>query len=160
MSHRCICFPPIRGCRRTSNKMRAGNCRLLDSMTLLMKINFFPLITNTLRTRAFTSLCSLINLGGKSVSSTYENLLVWLHVEVVLYFHKGTNKEEEMEVALGVGRRQLIKKDGTNSRDILAPRMSAFESKYRDLMHFMPLDGYITFLGSKLQKNTFFDKTN
>ena len=85
--------------------MQAGDCRLLDSMTLSMKINFFPLITNTLRTRAFTSLCSLINLGGKSVSSTYENLLVWLHVEVVLYFHKGTNEEEEMEVALGVGRR-------------------------------------------------------
>ena len=70
--------------------------------------------------------------------------------EADVYFHDMTNKEAEMEVAMGVGRRWLIKKDGTNSRDILAPRMSAFESKYRDLMHLMPLDGYITFLGRKL----------
>ena len=65
-----------------------------------------------------------------------------------------------MKVTLGVaqGRRQLIKKDGTNSRDVLAPGMSALESPYQDLMHLRPLDGYIIFLGSKLERMIFLIK--
>ena len=52
-----------------------------------------------------TSLCSLINRVQKCVLNLWKPLGLAAFVAVVFYFHKVTNKEEEMKVALGVGRR-------------------------------------------------------
>ena len=52
-----------------------------------------------------TSLCSLINRMQKCVLNLWKPLGLAAFVAVVFYFHKVTNKEEEMKVALGVGRR-------------------------------------------------------
>ena len=60
----------------------------------------------TLLLQAFASLCfALINRWQKCALNLWKPLGLDAFVAVLFYFHKVTNKEKEMKVALGVGRR-------------------------------------------------------